>query len=196
MPNVFDWLDEVRARPGMYLRGGSLLDLESKVYGYYAGLASHGIVEPVPAMDHHFASWLYHRTRWSMSCGWGAGIADRHKRPERAVAAFFRLVDGYRRLRPTVVCTVRLRARHNPTGKRVVVGLDGRLAKPRRVDVVRYRPAPLHFLRLHYPTGVQDQPLLMTGSGSFVTTVRYAKRWVQDELQVEPSAWERPAGPV
>src|SRR5262245_35937231 len=147
--NVFSWLDHVRARPGMYLRDGcSLRDLETLLGGYYAGLGMHGIVEDVPQMSVHFRSWLYYRTGWSCNCGWAFAIEQHHcpKDADKALATFFRLVDEYRQLRPVVLCTVRLARRHHPTGKRVRFGFDGLMDKPRRVDVVRYRPEPLHFL--------------------------------------------------
>ena len=48
------------------------------------------------------------------------------------------------------ICGVALDARHNPTGRRIFCGFDGRMDKPLRVEVMRYRPEPLYFLRLHY----------------------------------------------
>ena len=62
--------------------------------------------------------------------------------------------------------------------------------KPNRVDIIRYCPEPLHFLRFHYRDRVTDQWLLMTATGEYATTVRHAKQWVCDELQVEYGAWK------
>ncbi len=188
---VFDWLDHIRARPSMYLGNSSLCELETLVQGYCAALGVHGIIEPVPHMNRHFLTWLHYRTRWSCCLGWAAAIEQRHPEPDKALAAFFALVDEYRKLRPTSLCTVRLAARHNPTGKLVRIGFDGLMDKPRRVDVVRYRPEPLHFLRFHYRDRVVDWDLFMTGAGEYATTVRYAKAWMRDEFQVEFAAWEQ-----
>jgi hypothetical protein len=188
--NVFGLLDSIRARPSMYLLNSSLRELETLLWGYYAGLRVHGMVEPVPRMDRHFLTWLHCRTRWSYCRGWAAAIEQRHPEPDKALAAFFALVDDYRRLKPTGLCTVRLGAQHSPTGKRVRIGLEGLIDKPFRVDVIRYRPESLHFLRFHYPGRVEDWDVLMTGSGEYTTTVRYAKEWVRDEFQVEFAAWE------
>jgi hypothetical protein len=189
--NVFDWLDNIRARPSMYLRGGSLLHLESLVWGYHTALAMHGIVEGVPAMNRHFLEWLHHRTGWPCSLGWAHAIGSHHPVGEAALAAFFRFVDEYRQLRPVRLCTVRLGRRHNPTGRRVVYGMDGRMEKPHRVDVFRYLPEPLHFLRFHYPDRVEDGDLLMTGAGEYRTGLNDAKQWVRDELQVGFRSWEK-----
>lgn len=189
--NVFLWLDGMRVRPGMYLRNKSLQDLETLLPGYYSGLGVHGIVEAVPAM-HHFRDWLYIRTGWSCSRGWAHAIEQRHKDPEKALATFFGLVDEYRQLRPTPLCTVRLGAKHNPTGKRVRYGFDGLMDKPRRVEVIRYRPAPLHFVRFHYRDRVEDGDVLMTGSGEYTTTLRYAKQWVSDTCKSGFRSGSRP----
>ena len=188
--NVFDWLDNIRARPSMYLCDDSLRDLESIVLGYNAALSMHRTLEEVPAMNRHFLDWLHSRTGWSCSCGWAHAIGSHHPAGDAAVAAFFRFLDEYRRLRPVRLCTVQLGLEHNPTGRRVVYGLDGRLEKPCRVDVFRYMPEPLHFLRLHYADRIEDGDLLMTGTGEHRTDLDDAKRWVLDELQIDFGSWE------
>lgn len=54
--NVFDWLDQIRRRPGMFVGESSapLGIIETLIGGYYAALSVHGMVEPVPAMSNHF----------------------------------------------------------------------------------------------------------------------------------------------
>jgi hypothetical protein len=189
--NVFDWLEGVRARPDMYVGDEGLSVLETLLHGYYAALHTHGIVEGVPSMGHHFLDWLYHGTGWSCSCGWAYAITMRYPDRDEALAVFFGFVDAYRLLRPTRLCTVELGPDHEPTGRRVVIGMDGRMEKPLRVDVIRYLPEPLHFLRFHYEGRVEDDNLLMTGTGDHGTTIDYAKRWVLDELQVGLGSWKR-----
>jgi hypothetical protein len=192
--HVFDLLDEIRARPTMYIRGGSLRELETYLYGYYAGLRGHGIIEPVPQMWRHFSSWLYWRTGWSQSLGWAFAIDQHYRNVDTALSEFFLFVDKYRQLQPTRVCSVRLRAKNTPTGKRVVIGFDGRIEKPLCVDVIRYVPEPLHFLRFHYPGRIEDDNLLTAKAGdrsAYRTTVATAKKWVRDELQVPFADWKK-----
>ena len=141
-------------------------------------------------MANHFLKWLECRTDWQCNLGWAWAIDHHHPESDKAFDAFFELVDEYRKLKPTTLCTVRLGPKHNPTGKCRVIGMAGRMEKPCRVDVVRYRPEPLHFLRFHYPNRVEDNWFLMTGKGEHATTLKFAKRWVRDELQVEFDAWE------
>ena len=104
-------------------------------------------------------------------------------------AAFFEFVDEYRQLRPVRRCSVRLGPAHEPTGKRVVIGMAGRMQKPSRVDVFRYEPTFLHYLRFHYADRIENDWILMTGKGSYKTTLDYVKQWVLDELQVDFGLW-------
>ena len=104
--SVFSWLDGVRARPSMYIVDESLHDLENLLYGYYAGLGMHGVVENVPQMTYHFLDWLYWRTSWSTSRGWANAITN-NARKRRPLDVFFELVDRYRELRPVTLRSVR-----------------------------------------------------------------------------------------
>lgn len=77
-PNVFAWLDDVRARPDLFVSEAeqSLDVLESMVWGYYTALSVRGIVEQVPEMTGHFSVWVHHRMRRSCSGGWAPAIAS------------------------------------------------------------------------------------------------------------------------
>ena len=44
--------------------------------------------------------------------------------------------------------------------------------KPRRVEVFRYRPEPLHFLGFHYRDRIEDADLLMRPSGDYIFDFR------------------------
>lgn len=189
--SVFTWLDAVRARPGMHLREGSLQQLETLVHGYYSGLYNHGLIEHVPEMTHHFSTWLYSETSWSTSRGWAHAITS-HARRRPALDEFFAHVERYRELRPVVLRSARLGRRHAPTGKRCVIGMDGRMERPTNVDIVRYMPTRLHFLRFTCQGRKVNGSILMTGTGSHETSLRFAKQWVADELQVSEADWTGP----
>ena len=192
--NVLMWLDNIRARPSMYIRDKSLQHLQSLLWGYYAALATYGLVEDVPSMDRHFNTWLYYTRKWSTCAGWAHSIDERYPAVDDALDAFFKLVDEYRQLAPTRLWTVRLGPRHNPTGNRVTIGFEGRMEKPQSIEITQYRPTRLHFLRFHYENRIVDDDLLMKGSGSHATSLEYAKTWVRDEFQVELDSWERCIG--
>jgi hypothetical protein len=186
--SVFTWLDVIREKPGMYVRNGSLNDLETLIHGYYAGLHTHGLIELVPEMTGHFSSWLYDQMRWSTSCGWASAIvSNAGKRPPLDV--FFEFVDEYRKLRPVVLCSAKLGKQHTPTGRRAVIGMDGRIERPMHVEIVRYAPTRLHFLRFAYRGRKLNNWILVTRDGSHETSLRFAKQWMADELQTRSEDW-------
>jgi hypothetical protein len=187
--NVFGWLDAVRARPGMYIGDGSLAELETLIGGYMTALHVHHLDEGVPQMGSHFRAWLRLHTGWSMSCGWAHALRE-HVPQEEQLARFFAFVDEYRRLRPVILCRAILKEHHQPTGNRSVVGFGLLTPPPLRIEIVQYDPEPLHFLRSHYPDGVEDDHILLTASGAEATTRDDAKRWALDEFQIESSEWE------
>ncbi|MBT2443516.1 barstar family protein [Streptomyces sp. ISL-36] len=96
--DVYDFLDQIRLRPGMWIPGGSLRHLESMLIGYRAALGVHNI-------DEHFAFWTEDDfTRWirehygiSSSLSWAAAIERMTPDGSTAVDEFFRLLDDYRR---------------------------------------------------------------------------------------------------
>ena len=172
----------------MFIRNNDLRELESMIWGYYAALSVHRIVENVPEMTGHFSSWLRYRYDWSLSAGWAFAITD-YMKNENLLDAFFRLVDDYRVLRPVVRASVTLGPSHGPTGKRRVYGFDGRMEKPDSVSIIQYAPEPLHFLRFRYGKRLVNDHVLTKGVMES-TTIRDAKAWVRDELQVKFNEWQ------
>jgi hypothetical protein len=187
--DVFSWLDDVRQRPGMWLRERGLRDLEDLVWGYYAALHAHHLDEGVPEMTRHFSSWLRLRTGWSLSVGWAKAIERHTSSSDSALERFFTLVDDYRKLRPTTICHALLTPRHSPTGTRCLVGFGLLMPPPQKIDVVQYQHEPLHFLRFHYPEGPENGSVLITDRGNEATTADDARQWAQDEFQIQPEEW-------
>lgn len=161
--DVFSWLARVEARPGMYVGASKdpLGTLETMLHGYYGALQNHGIVEPVPQMDHHFLIWLSFTTGWSTSAGWAVALRE-HPRGKDRLAQFFRLVAEYRRLEPVLRFTATRRAR--PPGA------------PTRIDIMRYAPTQLHFFRLWHGRRAHDDWIVMDARGNHQTSLTFAKR--------------------
>lgn len=144
-------------------------------------------------MGHHFLIWVNYYTGWETSIGWANALERYSVKLENQLVKFFKLVDEYRQLNPNVLRTVRLMKNNQPTGRRIITGINGKMEKPIRVDIIRYSPEPLHFLRFYYPDKIVDGWLLMKSDGSYNTTLIDAKRWLKDELQVKRDQWEKKA---
>ena len=182
--HVFTWLDEVRARPGMYVASETpLSELETLIHGYYSGLAIHGIVEAVPEMTNHFSTWLRSTRGWSTSRGWAHAIRASVRRG-RELDAFFELMAEYRVLRPRTLRWTSLAPR-----RRSDSGSD---RSPSRIEIVRHIPTRLHFLRVWHGRSAANGWLLMTHEGSHATSIAFAKRHAAETLAASPVQWRTP----
>ena len=185
--NIFDYLDRVRERPTMFVR--SLEDLQSQVWGYLMALRNHEIDEHVPSMGRHFLYYVREKTAWGLSRGWAHAIGEHVDGFSQQLETFFSYVDTFRKLVPTAVARAVLTDDHKPTGKRRRCGFDGLMTKPSAVDVVQYRPEPLHFLRFHFADRTEDDDLLFNHNLQHATTIDDAKLWVHDEFGVDTNCW-------
>ncbi|MFJ5924665.1 hypothetical protein ACIQF6_18900 [Kitasatospora sp. NPDC092948] len=96
LQNVYDVLEHVRQRPGMFVRNGSLDELGLLLSGYGLALRIHGVDEQFdldPAGP--FAQWLSWTRGWPMVCGWAMAI-EQNRGDEPPLEAFFRLLDEWR----------------------------------------------------------------------------------------------------
>ncbi|MFB7052677.1 hypothetical protein ACFCXT_05955 [Streptomyces vinaceus] len=95
--DVYDFLEQVRLRPGMWLPGLSLRHLEALLSGYRVALGVHAIDEPVDFWpEGRFTQWLHERRGTSSSVGWAAEIERTTPADSTPVEEFFRLLDQYR----------------------------------------------------------------------------------------------------
>ncbi|MFI1168675.1 hypothetical protein ACH4UM_35220 [Streptomyces sp. NPDC020801] len=103
LSDVYDFLEEVRLRPGMWVCRSSLQHLDSMLTGYRVALGVHGIAEPFdfwnPGGSSRFSEWLWPRLgmRHPSPLGWATEIeraAEQDGRP--AMEMFFELLDEFR----------------------------------------------------------------------------------------------------
>ncbi|MFJ4843169.1 barstar family protein [Streptomyces sp. NPDC088746] len=96
--DVYDFLEQIRLRPGMWLPGGSLRHLQSILTGYNVALSvqfAPGPVTPWPEED--FIHWLHKHYGISSSLTWAAEIERHTPAGSTAVDEFFRLLERFRR---------------------------------------------------------------------------------------------------
>ncbi|MFE6888223.1 barstar family protein [Streptomyces sp. NPDC057694] len=96
--DVYDFLEQIRLRPGMWLPGGSLQHLQSILTGYRVGLAVHCASEPCAVWpEEDFVNWLHQHYGTSSSLTWSAEIERHAPADNTPVDEFFRLLDLFRR---------------------------------------------------------------------------------------------------
>ncbi|ARE76137.1 hypothetical protein B6R96_21090 [Streptomyces sp. Sge12] len=96
--DVYDFLEQVRLRPGMWLPGHSLSHLEALLVGYRVALGVHAIDEPFDFWpEEGFTRWLHERRGATSSLSWAAEIERTTPADSTPVEEFFRLLDDYRR---------------------------------------------------------------------------------------------------
>ncbi|MFE4333375.1 hypothetical protein ACFRQM_29310 [Streptomyces sp. NPDC056831] len=100
MRDVYDLLEEVQLRPGMWVRGSSLQHLDSMLFGYHVALRVHGAKEELDfRQGGPFANWLWPRLgyEYESSLGWAVEIERAAEATDRpAIELFFELLDEFR----------------------------------------------------------------------------------------------------
>ena len=97
--DIYDYLQQVKERPGMFVAEHSLEQLSMLLQGYEACLWSHDLEEEVEGRPFHtssFGEWLREEKGWSTSCGFAHAIGHEVSDPEEAMALFFTLLGAYR----------------------------------------------------------------------------------------------------
>ncbi|MGW2251990.1 hypothetical protein ACWCXH_17575 [Kitasatospora sp. NPDC001660] len=95
--DVYDFLEQVRLRPGMWLPGGSLRHLEAMLIGYRVALGVHSVDEPFDFWpEDSFKAWLWQHLGRHSALGWAAEIERETPKTSTPVAEFFRLLDAFR----------------------------------------------------------------------------------------------------
>ncbi|MEK9520058.1 hypothetical protein MIU24_11695 [Streptomyces venezuelae] len=98
--DVYDFLDQVRLRPGMFVRGGSLLELQAMLYGYRVASEIHG-PQAVLDFEHEgpFTEWLWPRLgrTYASPLGWAIEITKAAEASGRAgIDLFFDLLNEFK----------------------------------------------------------------------------------------------------
>lgn len=94
---AYDFLEQVRLRPGMWLPGGSLRHLKSMLIGYRVALGVHQVDEHFDFWpEDSFQEWLWRRLGRHSSLGWAVEIERETPGGSTAIEEFFRLLDAFR----------------------------------------------------------------------------------------------------
>ena len=106
--NIYDLLDEIRRRPGMYIGDHSPTRLRSFIFGYCFALSENESKEDLSESNFYgFHDWVAIKYGYNESTsGWCHMIEEQRKCPEEALWLFYQLLDEYRNLHPQVFCKV------------------------------------------------------------------------------------------
>ncbi|WP_327162587.1 hypothetical protein [Streptomyces zaomyceticus] len=99
--NVYNFLDQVRLRPGMWVPGSSLAHLDSMLLGYRVAMAVHDSEEDfpfwAPGGDTPFNTWLNERNGRASALRWSTQIEhEAESTGTPAIELFFTLLDQFR----------------------------------------------------------------------------------------------------
>ncbi|MGA5498201.1 hypothetical protein ACPCSP_28015 [Streptomyces cinereoruber] len=99
--NVYDFLDQVRLRPGMWVPGSSLAHLDSMLLGYRVAMTVHDAEEDfpfwTPGGDAPFDTWLNERNGRPSALSWSTEIErEAETTGTPAIELFFTLLDQFR----------------------------------------------------------------------------------------------------
>ncbi|MEU0783362.1 hypothetical protein ABZ341_17530 [Streptomyces sp. NPDC006173] len=97
---MYDFLEEVRLRPGMWVRRSSVQHLDSILTGYRVALEIHGVGEEFDFLNGGpFAEWLWKRLgmAYPSALGWAVEIERAAEATDvPAMELFFDLLDEFR----------------------------------------------------------------------------------------------------
>ncbi len=131
--DLYQFLQVIRARPGLYVLDQSLQQLETMLHGYCSALDVHDVDEFGVGFNARFRRHLRHRFSWSTSAGWAAAIVEHSENQSDAFGHFYRLLDDFKRVRdaerglnPSLQVALRM-ARGGPSNqdRAICLGIDG-----------------------------------------------------------------------
>lgn len=179
--NIYDLIDQIQQRTAMFIPDKSINSLQTYLGGYETCMWVHAILEQDVPVFRHFHEWLTRCYNFEFtSSGWAYAI--QYNEPDQEpLQKFFELVQEFQKLQPHLITRVKLGKNHQPTGKRVIIGIDKLMPPPIEIQIIQYKTKQLFFLRHCYPVKYEHSSLF--------SSLEEAKQWVEEEFQVRPEEW-------
>jgi hypothetical protein len=142
--NIFDLIDIIKERTSMFIPDKSINSLSTYLAGYDSCLELHSIVEKGVPLFKHFGEWLKIKFNWNLSYGWAQAIAENIEKQQDPLKKFYSFVNEFRKLQPKVVSTIQDIEDEDPS------------LSPKKIQIIRYIPENLFFLRFFYTEKQED----------------------------------------
>ena len=94
--DLYEFLQRVKQRQGIYLETGTLNELEIICYGYSMAACAHQIEEIGTDFSVEFSSWLCRKYEWVGSSRWSEAIVSNAGSEQSGIDHFFELLDEYK----------------------------------------------------------------------------------------------------
>ncbi|MEH2296042.1 hypothetical protein [Nostoc sp.] len=189
MKNIYELLEMMRPRPGMYLGQRSLTALRGFIDGYDLASWESGILleEETPPFR-QFHDWIARYYKWNEStAGWKNIILREVGDEAKACDVFFELIELFKQRFPVVKYRVFLNPNHKSTGaiyRRICIdGIYKDLDPPKEIRIVQYI-TDSGFYRFDVS---QDGEISEIG---YFETEKLAMEEVNREFEVSLDEWE------
>ncbi|KKN62052.1 hypothetical protein LCGC14_0515470, partial [marine sediment metagenome] len=119
-------------------------------------LELHSIVEKGVPLFKHFGEWLKMKFNWNLSYGWAHAITENIEKQQDPLKKFYFFVNEFRKLQPEVVSII-----IPPfSQKRFTFTQEKKdedpYLSPKKIQIIRYIPEKLFFLRFLYAKKQED----------------------------------------
>jgi len=154
--NIFDLIDIIKERTSMFIPDRSIKSLFTYLTGYDSCLELHSIVEKGVPLFKHFGEWLKMKFNWNLSYGWAHAITENIEKQQDPLKKFYFFVNEFRKLQPEVVSII-----IPPfSQKRFTFTQEKKdedpYLSPKKIQIIRYIPEKLFFLRFLYAKKQED----------------------------------------
>jgi len=154
--NIFDLIDIIKKRISMFIPDKSIKSLSTYLAGYESCLELHSISEKGVPLFKHFGGWLKINFDWNLSYGWAHAITENIDKQQDPFQKFYLLVNEFRKLQPEVVSTIKSPLNQKPITIIQEKKDENLIPSPKKIQIIRYIPENLFFLRFLYTKKHED----------------------------------------
>ncbi|MFI5454546.1 MAG: hypothetical protein ACHRXM_03760 [Isosphaerales bacterium] len=181
--NIYEHVECMRPRLGMFIGANSIKQLEAYLDGYCSALFVHRIEEQDRPSFNYFLDWLMLTRKGDWTRGWATALLDEaNDDNDAALEKFFQLAGEFGELRSAAGESIDLPVGHQRSLDSIQFYRDN-FPVPTRLQLVHLRPGDWCYLRYWYADKAVNQP-------SLYRDVSSALRVVESEFAITPNEWE------